>query len=55
MQFKRTFVTLLALGTAALAHAQANWPTRAITLVVPFAAGGPTDVEARTLGASMTR
>ena len=55
MQFKRSFATLLALGAAALAHAQANWPTRPITLVVPFAAGGPTDVVARTLGASMGR
>ncbi|HEX7890025.1 MAG TPA: tripartite tricarboxylate transporter substrate-binding protein [Ramlibacter sp.] len=55
MQFKRTLVTLLAVGTAALAHAQGNWPTKPITLVVPFAAGGPTDVVARTLGASMTK
>ena len=55
MQFKRTLITLLALGTAAAAHAQANWPTKPITLVVPFAAGGPTDVVARTLGAAMTK
>jgi tripartite-type tricarboxylate transporter receptor subunit TctC len=55
MQFKRTLITLLALGSAAVAHAQANWPTKPITLVVPFAAGGPTDVVARTLGASMTK
>nr|WP_234413794.1 tripartite tricarboxylate transporter substrate-binding protein [Ideonella sp. A 288] len=33
---------------AGLASAQA-WPARAVTLVVPFAAGGPTDVVARTL------
>ena len=55
MQFKRTLVTLVALSAAAFAHAQANWPTRPITLVVPFAAGGPTDVVARTLGASMSK
>src|ERR1700682_2220666 len=37
---------------AALAQA---YPSRTVTLIVPFAAGGPTDVVARTLGASMTK
>ena len=55
MQFKRTLVTLLGLSTAVLAQAQGTWPTKPVTLVVPFAAGGPTDVVARTLSAAMTR
>jgi tripartite-type tricarboxylate transporter receptor subunit TctC len=38
------------LGTSA--HAQ-NYPTQRVTLVVPFAAGGPTDVVGRTVGAAM--
>jgi tripartite-type tricarboxylate transporter receptor subunit TctC len=31
-----------------------NFPTRPVTMVVPFAAGGPTDVVARILGERMT-
>ncbi|MCE3270925.1 MAG: hypothetical protein K0S57_1322 [Ramlibacter sp.] len=55
MQFKRTMITFLGLATAALAQAQGTWPTKPVTLVVPFAAGGPTDVVARTLAASMSQ
>jgi tripartite-type tricarboxylate transporter receptor subunit TctC len=41
---------LAALGLGAMKSAQAEqWPTRPITMVVPFAAGGPTDVVGRIL------
>ena len=39
-----TVVALLALTSATLAE---DWPTRPMTLIVPFAAGGSSDVIAR--------
>jgi tripartite-type tricarboxylate transporter receptor subunit TctC len=48
-------ILLCLLGALpAAAWAQA-WPARTVTLVVPFAAGGPTDVVARTLAVSMSK
>jgi len=45
---------LLALGAASPAFAQEAWPTRAVRLIVPYAAGGPSDILARLLGVGLT-
>ncbi|NKE68040.1 tripartite tricarboxylate transporter substrate binding protein [Ramlibacter sp. RBP-2] len=46
-----TLACLAALGSAAFpVRAQGKWPSKPITYVVPFAAGGTTDVLARTFG-----
>ena len=51
-----TVVTSLALGLAAVSgvHAQA-WPQKPVTLVVPFPAGGSTDMVARAIGPTLTQ
>jgi tripartite-type tricarboxylate transporter receptor subunit TctC len=55
-KMKRTALVAAALGLAATgAYAQGNYPQRPITMVVPFAAGGPTDVIARIVGDHMSR
>src|SRR5215212_1685151 len=43
-----------ALGLAGAASAQ-NFPTRPMTLVIPFAAGGPTDVLGRVMAEAMSK
>ena len=41
--------TILAVSAMGLSFASESWPTRPVTLVVPFGAGGITDVTARTV------
>jgi tripartite-type tricarboxylate transporter receptor subunit TctC len=43
----------LLLGAPGMADAQ-DWPTRAVNLVVPYAAGGPVDTIARSLAAQLS-
>jgi tripartite-type tricarboxylate transporter receptor subunit TctC len=46
---------LLILAALCAFQAHAAYPERPITLIVPFAAGGPTDVVARIVGDNMSR
>ena len=60
---RRTFVAILIAGLFALAglatlapaSAQPNYPSRTVTMIVPFAAGGPTDIIARILAQSLSQ
>jgi tripartite-type tricarboxylate transporter receptor subunit TctC len=51
--WRSALVVVLALVIAAEVHAQ-DWPTRPITLIVPFAAGGGVDVSARIQAQGMS-
>ncbi len=50
----RIAAAALLAALASTAHAQGNYPDRPITLVVPYAAGGPVDTIARIIAARMT-
>ena len=51
---RRAILALLPLGLAPAARAQASWPERPITLVVPFGPGGIADLTARTVAQAMS-
>src|SRR5258708_9034978 len=46
---------LLAASTAAPAQPSPAYPVKPISLIVPFAAGGPTDILARAIGQKLTQ
>jgi tripartite-type tricarboxylate transporter receptor subunit TctC len=55
---RRQWLTLSALALAALsfgALAQSTWPTKPVTLIVPFPAGGGTDAFARPFSAQFSK
>ena len=43
------------LAAPGLATAQAAWPAKAITIIVPFSAGGTTDILARVVGQGLSQ
>src|SRR5262249_14376109 len=47
-------VAAIAVLLAPLAAGAQDWPTRAVTMVVPYAAGGPIDTLARILAARLS-
>jgi tripartite-type tricarboxylate transporter receptor subunit TctC len=51
--FRRAIFAAIAALLPSLAHAQ-SWPTRPVTMVVPFAAGGPMDTVGRIMAQSLS-
>ena len=52
---RRTLISAAALSPWAAAWAQSSWPTKSVRIVVPFAAGGTTDILARALAPELQR
>lgn len=46
---RRCVLALPLLAAPGLARAQADWPQRTVTILVPFVAGGPSDLVARAI------
>jgi len=52
--FLRTAIATVLLAAGASSASAADWPAKPITLVVPFVAGGTTDIVARTVGQKLS-
>jgi tripartite-type tricarboxylate transporter receptor subunit TctC len=52
---RRLVLALSASALCSFAHAQANWPTRTIRMIVPLAAGSAVDAAARIVAEKMSR
>jgi tripartite-type tricarboxylate transporter receptor subunit TctC len=52
---KLTIIAAMLALLGGSAMAQSDYPTRPVTMIVPFAAGGPTDTVARLIAEPMTR
>jgi tripartite-type tricarboxylate transporter receptor subunit TctC len=57
MQRRHTLsaIAMSLLGASTSGHAQAAWPSRAITMVVPFPPGGLADIVARPVAEALSR
>jgi tripartite-type tricarboxylate transporter receptor subunit TctC len=54
-RFLQLAAGVAALPTAARSASAQAYPSRPVTLIVPFAAAGPSDVAARIVGEHMSR